>query len=187
MKQNTAALDGSAVLQILPLPAEKYAGVEFSVTYKTEKYYDVLLLEDGFRLVEKIASPPLEKQFSDTLFGEWLEAPEVFGAFCGGELLGFVEGSRESWHSLYRISNVYVYPQHRKKGVGRALLQHIIDHARQQGEYRGVILETQTCNYAAISLYKKLGFFLTRIELNEYTNTDVENKEVRIDLLMRFD
>ena len=98
-----------------------------------------------------------------------------------------MEGSRESWHSLYRISNVYVYPQHRKKGVGRALLQHIIDHARQQGEYRGVILETQTCNYAAISLYKKLGFFLTRIELNEYTNTDVENKEVRIDLLMRFD
>ena len=172
--------------EIRRLEPEKYAGLSYTATYKTDRYYAVELLEEGFRLMEKQAEPPLEKSFTDTLFGDWLEAPEVFGAFDGGELLGFVEGSPENWHGLFRISNVFVYPPHRRKGVAQTLLCFMTARARAEGRYRGVILETQTSNFAAITLYKKLGFRLTRIDLNEYTNTDVENREVRIDLLLKF-
>ncbi len=171
--------------EIRELPREKYADWAFEVTYTADRYYDVILLENGFRLQEKTAQPPMEKRFSDTLFGEWLEAPVVFGAFDGDELMGFVEGSRESWHGLFRISNVYVYSQHRRRGVAQALLHHITAYAKTEGAYRGVILETQTSNFAAVSLYRKMGFRLTRIDLNEYTNRDVENREVRIDLLLK--
>lgn len=172
--------------EIKRLEPEKYAGLSYTAAYSTDRYYAVELLEEGFRLVEKQAEPPLVKSFTDTLFGDWLEAPEAFGTFAGEELLGFVEGSPESWHGLFRISNIFVYPQHRHKGAAQALLRYMIARARAEGRYRGVILETQTSNFAAIALYKKLGFRLTRIDLNEYTNTDVENREVRIDLLLKF-
>ncbi len=175
-------------IRICEMPRTEYAGLTYTAAYITDRYYAVHVSENGFWLEEESADPPLEKSFSDTLFGDWLEAPVAFGAFDGEELLGFVEGSAESWHDLFRISNIFVYPQHRRKGVAKALLCHIIGYARRQATaYRGVILETQTSNYAAISLYKKLGFCLTRIDLNEYTNTDVENREVRIDLLLKFE
>lgn len=174
-------------IRICEMPRAEYAGLTYTAVYTTELYYAVNVSENGFLLEERSADPPLKKSFSDALFGDWLEAPVAFGAFDDEELLGFVEGSPESWHRLFRVSNVFIYPQHRRKGVAKALLCHIIGHARQQAVCRGVILETQTSNYAAISLYKKLGFRLTRIDLNEYTNTDVENNEVRIDLLMKFE
>ena len=36
------------------------------------------------------------------------------------------------------------------------------------------------------SFYKKNGFRLCRIDIKEYTNADVKNKEVRIDMLLEF-
>lgn len=48
------------------------------------------------------------------------------------------------------------------------------------------MLETQTCNVPAITLYEQLGFALCRIDLCEYTNDDVRNREARIDLFLAF-
>ena len=51
----------------------------------------------------------MEKEFSDSLFADWLEDPFAYGTFEGQKLLGFVEESRETWHSLFRITNRFVY------------------------------------------------------------------------------
>ena len=75
---------------------------------------------------------------------------------------------------------------YRRRGIGRALLTHIVNAARRPGVYRGAMLETQTCNVPAISLYEQLGFTLCRIDLCEYTNDDVQNREARIDLFLPF-
>lgn len=173
-------------ISIRELSREEYQDYPFTVRYVTDRYYDVVLLEEGFRLELKSFSEPVEKGFSDTLFSDWLESPVVFGAFVDGRLAGFVEGSGEVWHNLFRISNVFVREEFRGKGVATHVMLHMIDHARKQPKWRGVVLETQTCNYPAICLYKKLGFRLTRIDLNEYTNDDVARKEARIDLILKF-
>lgn len=168
-------------VEIKALPISEYAGYEFSVEYVTDHFYDVELMDEGFRLKLK-SCPPVKKSFSDSLFSDWLEAPVAFGAFVDGMLMGFVEGSRESWHNMFRVSNIFVDPSARRRGLGQALLEHIVAYARAQGGFRAVILETQSCNYPAISMYKKLGFRLCRIDICEYSNIDIENHEVRIDL-----
>ena len=173
-------------IEIRPLDKAEYSGYQFTVRYVTDRYYDVVMLEEGFRLELKRFDKPVQKGFSDSLFSDWLEAPFAFGAFDGDKLVGFVEGSGEAWHNLFRISNVFIAEEYRRKGVAASLMNRMVEHARSENTWRGVILETQTCNHPAICMYKKLGFRLTRIDINEYTNDDVANMEVRIDLILKF-
>jgi len=172
-------------IEIKELNRDEYAGHRFTVEYVTDRFYDVELLDGGFQL-KLTECEPMKNGFSDELFSQWLEEPVAYGAFRGNELLGFVEGSRESWHNLFRISNIYVEKHARGRGIGTRLMERMIEHARENGFFRGVVLETQSCNYPAICMYKKLGFALSRIDIGEYTNNDVDNHEVRIDLMMKF-
>ena len=171
-------------IEIRQLSREQYAGHEFTVEYVTDRFYDVELLDGGFRL-KLTECEPMKKGFTDELFSHWLEEPVVYGAFRDGELLAFVEGSRESWHNVFRISNVFVEKKARRQGVGETLMRYVIGEIRAKNEYRAIELETQTCNFPAISLYRKLGFSLCRIDIAEYSNSDIENREVRIDLIMK--
>lgn len=172
------------MFEIKQLDRNTYENYSFKVEYTTDKYYDVVLLDNGFQLLLKYLPIPMYKSFTDTLFSSWLEEPIAFGIFKDDTLLAFIEGSPEKWHNLFRISNINVCPSFRKHGLGEALLNYMIEYVRSLETYRGIILETQTCNYAAISLYKKAGFKLNRIDLHEYSNEDIENKEVRIDLFL---
>lgn len=171
-------------MEIKKLDREKYQGLTYHAVYETKKHYEVQLLENGFQLVLKETDEAGKKEFSDTLFSDWLEEPIAFGLFQEDKMMGFVEGSPEAWHNVFRISNIFVYEEYRKQGLGEKLLNYIVDYVKRKNSYRGIILETQTSNYAAISLYKKMGFHLSRIDIHEYTNKDIENKEVRIDLFM---
>lgn len=174
-------------LEIKALNREEYEGYSFDVKYCTDKYYDVALIEGGFQLIKHKTYKPIQKGFTDTLFSAWLEEPLVYGAFENDELVGFVEGSKETWHNLFRVSNLFVFENYRKQGIGERLLSYLIEKVKEQGTYRGIILETQSCNYAAISLYRKLGFHLCRIDTHEYSNNDVANHEIRLDLIIELE
>ena len=173
-------------MEIRELDRATYAGYTYRETYTTPRYYDVQVRGRGFSLELREAEPPLERVMSDALFAGWLEAPVAYGAFDGDTLMGAVEGSPETWHNVFRVSNLFVKAAYRRRGIGRALLTHIVNVARRPGVYRGAMLETQTCNVPAISLYEQLGFTLCRIDLCEYTNDDVQNREARIDLFLPF-
>lgn len=90
-------------------------------------------------------------------------------------LVAFIEGSTEEWHKLFRISNIFVSENFRRRGIADRLIEKMIEYAKILNNCRGIILETQTCNYPAIQLYKKHGFKLSRIDINEYTNNDYDN------------
>lgn len=170
------------MMEFLPLDRTEFQDHPIRVRYETDRLFQVDLLDRGFALRETILETPVTKTWEDTLFGEWLEAPVTFGAYKQGCLLGVVEGSVESWHRLFRISNLFVEPGYRGQGVGTFLLRNMMAWAEAHTDCRGMILETQTCNYPAICLYEKLGFRLSRIDTHEYTNDDVAHGEVRIDL-----
>ena len=85
----------------------------------------------------------------------------VFGAFDDGRLIGIVGLQRESHRKLSHkafIWGVYVAPTHRKRGVGRRLLQATLDHAASMPGLRQVILSSNAANVASSALYKALGF-----------------------------
>jgi len=85
----------------------------------------------------------------------------IFGAFTDDRLVGIVGLQRETMQKLAHkayIWGMYVAPEARKLGVGKALLQHALDHARDGMQVRQVNLGVNASNDAAIALYKSLGF-----------------------------
>ena len=170
------------MMEIRRLDPQEYAGYALQFEYVTDHVYDVQADENGFSLALTRLDRPLRKAFTDTLFSEWLEEPVAFGAFEGGELLGFVEGSPETWNNRFRISNICVFDPARRQGsVGTALMQ-AIERAAEASGARMIVLETQTCNENAIAFYRRNGFALIGLDLYAYSNTDPERREVRLEM-----
>ncbi len=104
-------------------------------------------------------------KFIDTLLGEWASASNRFEArgeiLCGcldQGLLVAVGGLNQDPFigdpNIGRIRRVYVRSAWRNKGIGRALITTLLDHARMN--FRCVRLRTE--NSDAARLYEKIGF-----------------------------
>ena len=169
-------------MEIRRLNQKDYAGRKFTARYQTKGYYEICASEQGFRLDYRLFPAPVVRSFDDVFFGEWLEAPAAFGAFDGEGLVGFAEGSIESWNNRFRISNICIFDSAaRGKGTGRLLMEAIEREAAAFGA-RMIVLETQSCNEAAIAFYRKNGFSVIGFDLYAYSNTDPERHEVRIEM-----
>ena len=169
-------------MEIRPLDKAAYAGRKFTAQYETSGYYDIRTAEGGFSIDYVPFAAPVERSFDDVFFGEWLEDPAAFGAFEDGRLLGYAEGSPESWNNRFRISNICVFDAERRgSGVGTALMN-AIQAAAQTSGARMIVLETQSCNENAIAFYKKNGFEIIGFDLYSYSNTDPERHEIRIEM-----
>lgn len=169
-------------MEIRKLDRAVYAGRKFTARYTTNGYYDLRPAGHGFRMDYVPFDAPVEKSFDDVFFGEWLEAPAAFGAFDGEGLVGFAEGSIESWNNRFRISNICIFDSAaRGKGTGRLLMEAIEREAAASGA-RMIVLETQSCNEAEIAFYRKNGFSVIGFDLYAYSNTDPERHEVRIEM-----
>jgi ribosomal protein S18 acetylase RimI-like enzyme len=92
-------------------------------------------------------------------YREWLTEGRVFVAEDAGELLGLVgfahDAGRKRSHRG-RLVSMYVRANHRRQGVGTALVRAVIDHARSS--VRQLHLSVGADNTPAIGLYRRLGF-----------------------------
>jgi RimJ/RimL family protein N-acetyltransferase len=101
--------------------------------------------------------------FSERLLG----GAKIFGAFHGSELVGVAglliqEGRKEAHKG--RLVGMYVRSGSRRAGVGRRLVETIIDFARQRVEL--IQLGVVSDNEQARRLYAALGFSQYGIEKN---------------------
>ncbi|MEP6897199.1 MAG: GNAT family N-acetyltransferase [Rhodanobacter sp.] len=90
----------------------------------------------------------------------------IFGAFDEGGLAGFVafvRPSRRKLHHVAELAGMYVDRQRRRNGVGRALLDAVVVHARSLG-VRQLKLGVNATNTAAQQLYRAAGFERFAIE-----------------------
>jgi ribosomal-protein-alanine N-acetyltransferase len=67
------------------------------------------------------------------------------------------------------INNVALRPAFRNRGLGTALMEHVIAQARTLGAHRAT-LEVRASNTAAIRFYERLGFYAAGTRRNYYTN-----------------
>lgn len=81
----------------------------------------------------------------------------LLGARLSGELVGL--GALESGAApgTAEVKRMWVRPDARGFGLARALLEALIDAAREQG-YRRLRLETVTFMHPAMALYRSVGF-----------------------------
>jgi RimJ/RimL family protein N-acetyltransferase len=89
------------------------------------------------------------------------EVGVVLGAFIAGTLMGVTGIARDRYRKLAHRAlmwGVYVAPEGRQQGVGRALGHAALEYAKKTLAARQVILSVGTTNEPAIALYKCLGF-----------------------------
>jgi ribosomal protein S18 acetylase RimI-like enzyme len=90
----------------------------------------------------------------------------MWGAFADGELaggIGLVREARLKNRHKADIVAIYVLPEHARRGIGRALLDHAIAHARETGIDQLTLTVTQG-NAAARDLYLGAGFVTFGVE-----------------------
>ena len=104
-----------------------------------------------------------EKMLLDTLA---LDTSLFLVAVNGDEVLGYV-GSVLAGDEV-SITNVAVFPAHRHKGVGEALIKELIKRAESQS-FSKIFLEVRVSNAPAIALYEKTGFEIKGTRKNFYT------------------
>jgi GNAT superfamily N-acetyltransferase len=75
-----------------------------------------------------------------------------FGAFCGGRQVGFGRVITDRATFAY-IADVFVVPEHRRRGVSKLILRAMLDHPDVQG-LRRILLATQDAH----GLYARFGF-----------------------------
>jgi ribosomal protein S18 acetylase RimI-like enzyme len=83
------------------------------------------------------------------------------GAFEGGKLIGMATFLRETGvkhRHKGRIYGVYVTAGQRGRGIGRALLTHLIGAARRDPSLEQILLAVAATQEAAIKLYRSFGF-----------------------------
>ena len=100
-----------------------------------------------------------DAQLRESLFGEH-PAAEVVLAFAGEEPAGFALWFQSYSTFLARpglyLEDLFVYPQHRGRGLGRRLLQHLAQVAVER-DYGRVEWSVLDWNVDAIGFYRSIG------------------------------
>ncbi|MFE1175448.1 GNAT family N-acetyltransferase [Streptomyces sp. NPDC058773] len=147
-------------------------------SFTTRTIFHVTATEDGFALQEVPVDPPLHKAFpaEDSEDGEGHTAEEdpncrTFVAVDrDGCPVGFAAVSYAPWNRRLAIEDIEVAPAHRGKGVGRALLGHAVEFARECGAGH-LWLEVTNINAPAIHAYRRMGFTFCGLDTALYDGT----------------
>ena len=113
----------------------------------------------------------------------WLTNSTVFGAYENSHLIGTasftqLSGLKDSHKGLLRA--MYVRPTHRRSGVGRQLVQAVIETARQKIEQ--VQLAVVSDNQPALRLYQSFGFRQYGLEKNALKHNGTYSDEILMSL-----
>ena len=170
-------------MKIVTLDINEYKGFELDCHYVTKFFYDVIIKKKKHIeiMIKRKKTKKKEKGFIANLCESHIEKPNVFGIFDKKKLVAVIEGSLETWNNRYRIWNLWVDKKYRREGFATYLFKHMIDYAVTLNA-RAVILEVQSCNDPAISFYLSQGLHFVGLNTMEYSNDDIQNKEVRLEM-----
>lgn len=117
--------------------------------------------------------PPIDLAARAERFRSFMEAPDPEASFVlevDGKVVG--HGGVDATHAKGVVTfGMAVMPEARGTGGGRALLEHIVEHARTHGCHK-IELEVWTDNARAISLYATSGFEVEGVKRNHYRRKD---------------
>lgn len=175
--------------EIIHLPKDQWKDTIIPIEYTTNDYYDVIItdLDKGFRIdIEKkkldnaITHTPEEYNFPDRLYKGYWEDEFAWGIVEQGKLIAAIETAPEKWSNRLRITELWVSPEHQRKGIGHELIELAKERLKRERR-RALILETQSCNANAIDFYIHEGFSIMGMDTCCYSNDDIDRKEVRFE------
>lgn len=102
-----------------------------------------------------------------------------FGAYAGGQCVGIALAEPHRWNGSLWVWELHVAESHRRRGVGRQLIETLAEKAREVG-LRTVVCETQNTNVPAIQFYHSVGFRIEGVDLSYYSNEDFPDGEIAL-------
>ncbi|MFF7801114.1 GNAT family N-acetyltransferase [Streptomyces olivaceus] len=144
-------------------------------SFTTRTIFRVIVTEDGFALQEIPVDPPIHKVFpaedaDDDPAAEEDPNSRTFVAVGPDGLAGFAAVSYVPWNRRLAIEDIEVAPAHRGQGVGRTLVGHAIEFARECGAGH-IWLEVTNMNAPAIHAYQRMGFTFCGLDTTLYDGT----------------
>lgn len=103
--------------------------------------------------------------WSENIFRDCLRVGYCCRVYDGGGILGYaiMSVAADECHIL----NLAIHPDHQRRGLGRRLLEEMLERARGQ-RVRIAFLEVRISNHVAQRLYHKAGFHLLGRRRNYY-------------------
>ena len=174
--------------RITPLEREQWQGYVLPFHYVSYNYYDVEITRTGDNFNVSFVKKPFDTPFEytpakdyDKLFQPHWEQVKAWGIIEGERLIAVVETAVEEWSNRLRVTELWIDDDHRRQGIGKALMDIAVDRAREE-KRRAIMLETQSRNENAIAFYLAYGFTLIGFNACEYQNNDLDRKEVRMEM-----
>ncbi|MBQ1097936.1 GNAT family N-acetyltransferase [Streptomyces sp. b94] len=172
-------LDDTAYRYRTSVPGDAEAIEALDGSFTTDTVFRVTATEDGFTLLEVPVEPPLTKVFPDDDGGGEDGDPDArtFVAHGdAGDLAGFVAVSYSGWNRRLTIEDIEVAPEHRGRGVGRALMGLATEFARERGAGH-LWLEVTNVNAPAIHAYRRMGFTFCGLDTALYHGTPSDGEQ----------
>ncbi|MEU6665948.1 GNAT family N-acetyltransferase [Streptomyces sp. NPDC046727] len=163
-----------AVAYRLARPEDGEALARLDGSFTTDAAFEVETTDEGFRIRQTPVDPPLHKVFpaaDDSNDEDDPDLSRTVVAVDGDELCGFVETSFDPWNARLTISDIEVAPAWRGKGIGRTLMDHAFDFAKEYGAVH-VWLEVSNVNAPAIRAYLRMGFAFCGLDTSLYDGTE---------------
>ncbi|GHI50866.1 hypothetical protein Srubr_07120 [Streptomyces rubradiris] len=158
------------------LPEDAPAIKALDGSFTTGTVFRVTATEEGFTLREVPVEPPLTKVFpqdesdGDAGGDDDTDSRTFVAQAASGELAGFVVVSYSRWNRRLVVEDIQVAPEHRGKGVGRALMGLATEFARERGAGH-IWLEVTNINAPAIHAYRRMGFAFCGLDTTLYDGT----------------
>ncbi|NEW73712.1 GNAT family N-acetyltransferase [Streptomyces rhizosphaericus] len=175
-----ATVDDTAYRYGAAAPEDAEAIEALDGSFTTGTVFQVTVTEDGFALREVPVDPPLTKVFpEDEPDGDDADDADsrTFVAHgAAGGLAGFVAVSYSAWNRRLTIDDIEIAPQHRGRGVGRALMGLAVEFARERGAGH-IWLEVTNINAPAIHAYRRMGFAFCGLDTALYEGTPSEGEQ----------
>lgn len=155
-----------------------HAGVAaIDTSFTTDRIFDVVVAERSITLVERVLERPLVKRYPiDDAFAHWASWETAFVAVEDERIVGFAAIEYAFWHARLVLWHLYVSPERRRSGIGRALLDRVEAHGRTLGAKR-VWLETSNVNVPGIAAYARLGYTLCGADVHYYEATATASEQ----------
>lgn len=141
------------------------AAVEaIDTSFETDVIFEVVTRERGIALEERALPKPIIKRYSiDEVFASWASWQRGWVAEVDGAICGFATVEYVPWHQRLVLWFLYIDPELRRRGVGRALLAAVEAHGRELGATQ-VWLETSNVNVPGVRAYERLGYALCGVD-----------------------
>ncbi len=175
------------------VPTDVRRLVEIDAEFESERFLDVEKTANGLQVTWRLVERPLEPPFRSSDYGLSRQERKEVGVRlregdglylvaedpAAGRLVALLDMEREPWRDTAMVWNILIDRAYRRQGLGRELMRRAIAWAHGQG-LRGLMLETQTNNWAACRFYQAIGFKLCGLDDHFYSNDDIGVKEVAL-------